>query len=176
MDLTVKLLKHLRIIFTVIAAITATNAFAISLPAHKLKAGFIYNLVDKDMVMWNGVKKTTICVYGYDPLSESLNNLQMQSSNNKIDVKTDIDISKINECNLLYIGKDEEKNLNEVLKIVKGKDILTISDIKGFLTKGGVLGFEIVRKHVMLNANKDVMQNLNIKINPRLLNILVFDE
>lgn len=80
-------------------------------------------------------------------------------------------ISKIGNPNILYISKDYSSKLNDILMRTKSKNILTISNIRGFAEKNGILQIGFIKQKPKLKINIDTANQENIKIRAALLRI-----
>lgn len=89
----------------------------------------------------------------------------------KIKLKYINSISKLSETNILYIPAQESSALNEILKNTHDKNILTISDIRGFVDRDGILQISFVSQKVKLKINLKSANDEEIKINSSLLRI-----
>lgn len=80
-------------------------------------------------------------------------------------------LDELQETNMLYISTADAKELETILKQVQGKGILTVSDIRGFAEKEGIIQIYFVSQKVKLKINLDVARRENLKISSSLLNI-----
>jgi hypothetical protein len=76
-------------------------------------------------------------------------------------------------CYVLFIGSKAAADLSSILAQVKGKPVLTVSDIKGFASKGGMI--EIVRvtnggkAYLKLRVNTKNAEACNLTLGKELL-------
>ncbi len=80
-------------------------------------------------------------------------------------------ISDLNSTNILYIPQVSHSQLSKILKETENQDILTISDNRGFASKGGVIQLYFVSQKLKLKINTSSAKKKNIQIAPILLRI-----
>lgn len=74
-------------------------------------------------------------------------------------------------CHMVFIGASEEARMPEILSSLKGKPVLTVSDIDGFVEKGGIIGFVMVDNKVKLTVNSKSAADAGLRIDAQLLEI-----
>ena len=89
----------------------------------------------------------------------------------KVKIKYINSIDKLEDTGILYIANVSSENLSNVLKKATNKNMLTVSDIRGFAEKGGVLQVFIVSQKPKLKINIDAAAKEDIKIKASLLRI-----
>jgi hypothetical protein len=117
----------------------------------------------------------TICVLGEDPFGETLYRLVQDE---KIGGKTvaDRQISRPEDaasCAILYISSSEESRLNHILLTLKDAPVLTVSDIAGFLDRGGMVQFIVRGSHVRFAVNLAPVQRDHMMLSSELLKVAV---
>lgn len=80
-------------------------------------------------------------------------------------------IDAIGRTNILYIPDSDAYRLNKILASTKGKNILTISDIRGFAEKNGAVQISFVSQKVKLKINLDVVKQSDLNVKSTLLRI-----
>ncbi len=65
----------------------------------------------------------------------------------------------------------KSKELSQILNKTKDRNILTISDTRGFAQRGGILQLYFVSQKLKLKVNTHSAKLQNIKIKPTLLRI-----
>jgi hypothetical protein len=94
---------------------------------------------------------------------------QINSKNIKIKYINNID--ELEDTTILYISNVSSGSLSAILKKVENKNILTVSDMRGFAEKGGILQVYIASQKAKLKINLDVANKEDIKIKASLLRI-----
>jgi len=80
-------------------------------------------------------------------------------------------IDELQHSHVLYIPTSKKNELPDILNKVKNKNILTVSSIRGFAQKQGILQIYFVAQKVKLKINLDVAKNEDLHINSTLLRI-----
>jgi len=81
------------------------------------------------------------------------------------------DIKQLQKTDILYLSPSNSKNLPQILEQLKNKNIFTISDIRGFAEKGGMMQIYFASQRVKLKINLENTQQENFKIKSSLLRI-----
>ena len=72
---------------------------------------------------------------------------------------------------VLYIANVSHVQLALILKAVAGKNILTISDSRGFAEREGIIQISFISQKVKLKINRKISQQENLTISSSLLKI-----
>lgn len=80
-------------------------------------------------------------------------------------------IDELGETDILYISKDANINLDTLLSSSRVNGVLTISDIRGFVQKGGIMQIYFVSQKLKLKINTDIALSEGFRIKPTLLRI-----
>jgi hypothetical protein len=81
------------------------------------------------------------------------------------------DIRRANRCHILFVSKSEKGYQATIFAYVKQYPILTVSDIKNFVARGGMIQFVHCGKKVRFIINRKAMQNVGIKASANLLRV-----
>jgi hypothetical protein len=81
-------------------------------------------------------------------------------------------INNLGFTNILYIPASRASELSDILKKTKNKNILLVSDIRGFAEKKGTLQIYFVSQKIKLKINLDTAKKENLKIKSSLLRIV----
>ncbi|MCU7836629.1 MAG: YfiR family protein [gamma proteobacterium symbiont of Taylorina sp.] len=87
----------------------------------------------------------------------------------KIRIKYINNIENLKFTNILYISKATSSELSSILNYIHEKNILTISDLRGFAQKGGIIQIYSLSQKLKLNINLKKAKKENIKIKASLL-------
>jgi len=82
-----------------------------------------------------------------------------------VELKYIDNIDELSETNILFISVSKSNNLQEILEKTSNKNILTVSVIRGFAQKGGILQiyFSSQKPKIRINLNASKKENLKIK-------------
>ena len=76
------------------------------------------------------------------------------------------------QCHFIYFGDSADGGLTKrVLKAVEGKPVLTIGEVPGFITKGGIIKFKQVEKKLAFEINPAAARQSGLEISSRLLKL-----
>jgi len=80
-------------------------------------------------------------------------------------------LDNLAKTDILYIPKSEASHLQKILQTLHGKGIFTMSDIKGFAQKHGMLQLYFVSRKIKLKINLDAVKKEHLNIRSTLLRI-----
>lgn len=72
-------------------------------------------------------------------------------------------------CHILYIGSSEAARLPGILNALKGRDVLTVSDLDHFARAGGMIAFVLMDQHVRLRINAEAARAAGLTLSSKLL-------
>lgn len=76
-------------------------------------------------------------------------------------------------CDILFIGSPAEGHLDSLLAATNGKSVLTVSDVPGFLDRGGMIQFLIVDNRVRFSVDLRPVARSGISLSSELLKVAV---
>ena len=144
---------------------------------YQVKAAFLFHFAQ--FVEWPpGVFKdanspVTYCTLGEDPFQGALD----QSLNGKIIGGRPARIRHLkasrefHECQVLFIGTTEKKEISATLAALKGAPVLTVADADHFVNEGGVIGFCLEEKKVRFEINLNAASEAKLKLSAKLLSL-----
>lgn len=144
----------------------------------QVKAAYIYNFTK--FITWNsqanGNGKSNqfiIAVAGSDLIADLLDNIAKKQSDNKSIIVKRIrkDFSGVANCDLLFVGAQEQQRLSLILKQVESTNVLTVSDIPEFARQGGMIGFFVKNDKVKIEINLNAANKAGLKISAKLLEV-----
>jgi len=148
---------------------------------YDLKSTFIYNFTK--YIKWadsDSAEDFKIVILGDDDIITPLEKIaKMRTVNNrKILIKHLENIQDIETCHILFISASKKNKLNTILKNIEHKNILTISDSKGFAHKGVAINFVIIEGKIKFEINSRALGRAGLQVSSQLqkLAILVEEE
>ena len=78
-------------------------------------------------------------------------------------------LEEIKTCHILYVGKSEKNRLNKVLDVVKGKPVLTVSDLAGSGQHPIMVRFVTERNRVRFRINVEQTKTAGLTISSKVL-------
>src|ERR1700761_216062 len=76
-----------------------------------------------------------------------------------------------NDCAILFIDATQRDHAEELLQAVADKPTLTVSDLPDFLSRGGMIQFQIVEKRVRFSINLDAVNHGHLTMSSELLKV-----
>lgn len=155
----------------VVSEKTAESA-AIEKREKQIKAAFLFNFLK--FVEWPEPMQntSTICFLENNTFGDALTPLTKKQVRGKpIQIKENITLNNISQCSILYIDPKFEESLDTMLLDIYLYPILTISDMRHFAFKGGVLGFYREKKRVRFAINTSRAERLGLKLSSKLLEL-----
>jgi hypothetical protein len=142
---------------------------------YQVKAAFLYNFAR--FVDWPaGSLSDSIFVLGVvgdDPFGSSLDRVVDDKTirGRNIVVRRYKRASDIQTCHLLFISESERDNVGKILDRVEKRPILTVSEIDGFIARGGMINFTIESKRVRFDINSGAAERVDLRVSARLLQL-----
>jgi uncharacterized protein DUF4154 len=78
-------------------------------------------------------------------------------------------VEEIRGCHILFVGREEQERLGEILDTLKGRPTLTVSDADGFSRRGGMIGFMTDRNRIRLRINLEAARAAELTLSSKLL-------
>jgi hypothetical protein len=170
------------VIFLVISfTVFLSPSMAISGQANRLQ---LYEETIKTGLIYNFLKYTTwpddsahkqrlrICLFGGDPLNGNLDLLNGKTAQQSVIEISNVDgINEMADCSLVFINRNSQNSLQEILAFLKDKHVLTISDIDQFAKQGGMVEMTMEDQRVTLYINKQALDRAGLSIQERLLKL-----
>ena len=170
---------HCFLLLAILAFLNRVHARAGEAPPSEfqLKAAFIYNFAK--FVEWPAKalptpgSPFTIGIVGSNPFSDILGQAVLNKQINGhpfrvLECKTQADLKA---CHILFIGLSERKRLAEILRFIRGGNVLTVSDLDHFLTAGGIIQFLMEGNKVRFAINDAAAKEAGLRISSKLLNL-----
>lgn len=144
---------------------------------YEVKAAYLYNF--GRFVEWPpkstpaGDTSFPICVLGHDPFG---NTLDAALAGETIDGRTLIakrilKPQDAENCRILFISSSEEGQLTEILATLDRSAVLTVSDIPQFVSRGGIIQFNLVENRVRFEINLTSAERAGLTMSSQLLKL-----
>jgi hypothetical protein len=159
-----------------IAGATASgNAPAQSSPEYQLKAVFLFNFAQ--FVEWPASAfpepdtPLGICILGEDPFGGYLDETVRGETvaNHPLTVRRYRRVNEIKGCHILFVSRQEQGHLSEILDSLKGHSVLTVSDAERFASRGGMIRFVTDHNRIRLRINLEAARAANLTLSSKLL-------
>jgi hypothetical protein len=144
---------------------------------YQVKAAYMYNFakfVDwPTMAFDSPAQPIVFCVLGQTPLSGPL---EQALAGKVVDRRPLIfrqltDSKQAAKCQVLFIGSPDKQPLRQILEEVKSFNLLTVGEVEGFTSQGGVIRFVLDAGRVRLEFNLDAADDAKLRISSKLLSL-----
>jgi hypothetical protein len=145
--------------------------------AYQVEAVYLFNF--SRFVEWpaqvTAVKNEPfgICVLGTDPFGPALD-ATLSGEKNHGATLVARRISKAQEssgCRILFVSSSEESRLKEIFSALDGTNVLTVSDIRDFSQRGGMIQFVLAEGKVRFEVNVKNASNAGLTLSSDLLEV-----
>jgi hypothetical protein len=144
---------------------------------YDLKALFLYNFAQ--FVDWPAEAFPTaetplvLGVIGLDRFGKSLDDLTRTEATQrrKLTIARYRRVAEIQNSHILFIDRSQASNLEQILEKVRGKPVLTVSDIDGFARRGGMIQFITEEKKIRLRVNVPATKRAGLTVSSKLLKL-----
>ncbi len=143
---------------------------------YRLKAVYIYNFTK--YITWpkqalKNKSEFIVGVIGKDLYGKELD--KVFASKSVFDLPVKIKRFQFNDdisqCHILIVGTSEKYQLQRILEPLNNISILTVSDIKSFAHKKGVIEFRFIQNRLNYNINLSQLKLQKLKVSAKLLRI-----
>lgn len=137
------------------------------------KAALIYNFAK--FTTWpDGATKQpaslNLCTIGNSQLIDDLKKLHGKNvKGRKVSIASVSRHDSFERCHILYIADNQKRYYKKIIKKLNGKPVLTVSSIKNFANKKGIIQFYRDKGRTRLIINLDAARNAGLEISSRLL-------
>jgi hypothetical protein len=169
--------RALRFIAYVLLLLGSLNAKAQAAPSreYQVKAVFLFNFTQ--FVDWppaafaEDTTPLVIGVLGDDPFGRYLDDIIRgeQVNNRRLTVQRYRRPEDLKACQVLFVSRSEDRNLDQELAALKGMDVLTVSDADGFAARGGMIQLITENGKIRLKINVGAAKASSLIISSKLL-------
>ena len=171
-----RVLWVLGVVVLVISPMCAQSAPA---GEYQVKAAFLYNFAK--FVEWppgsfaDRAAPLRICVLGQDPFGEELRNIASDKIINgrRLVVDEVADLMAARSCHILFIASSKKAEMKQIIESLRGADVLTVGDTKGFAKMGGMINLVLDDDRVRFEVNQTAAEQTGLRISFKLLRVAV---
>jgi len=141
---------------------------------YQVKAAFLYNFAK--FVEWPDAQPRApfvIGVLGDDPFGPVLDQTVTGKTvlSRPLAVRRLADAADAPQVDILFIAASERARLPEVLRRLRGANVLTVGDTENFVGRGGMVGFRIAGNTVRFDINLREATRAGLRISSQLLRL-----
>lgn len=144
---------------------------------YQVKATYLYNF--GKFVKWptegeaNKSDSFGVCVLGQDPFGPILDTtLSRETLDGKpVVLKRIARAQDAADCKIVFVSSGEEKHLKEDLETLNSLGALTVSDMKDFARRGGMIQFTLEGERIRFEINVESAQNAKLVLSSELLKV-----
>jgi len=143
---------------------------------YEIKAAFLYEFAR--FVEWvpataSASDSFAICVLGVDPFGVLLDEAVKDKTTNgyKVIAKRIVGAKDAGDCRILFVSPSEDNRLPEILKVLEGRNILTVGEGNQFTRRGGMISFRTEESRVRLTINTSATDRAGLKVSSQLLKL-----
>ncbi len=143
-------------------------------PEYQVKSVYLYNF--GKFVQWPSSEPSSafkICVLGEDPFGPLLDQTISGEtiSGKPAEAKRIRKVQDAGDCNVLYISWSEQRRLSQILLLLEGKSILTVSDMDEFVNRGGIIQFVWDHDRIRFEINLAAAMRARLAVSSELLKV-----
>ncbi|MBI5639656.1 MAG: YfiR family protein [Nitrospirae bacterium] len=143
---------------------------------YAVKAAFLYNFAK--FVEWppssfkDSHAQLIIYIIGIDPFGDKLDVLADKTvSGRKLLIRRVAAYDDLGKCHILFISRSEKDQLGNILKAIKNRNVLTVSELNNFCSSGGIINLFLEGDRVRFEINQRAAERAGLKISSHLLNL-----
>lgn len=144
----------------------------------QVKAAYLYNF--SRFVRWQessaeGADSFAICVLGKSPFGNALSSIVAGETigGKAIVTKNITSTQEAGSCGILFVSTSEEARLKQVMLAVRHSPALTVSDLPGFVNRGGMIEFVNQGGKIRFEVNVAPMKDAGLTVSSELLKVAI---
>ena len=143
---------------------------------HYIKAAFVYNFAK--FIEWPDSQEDTsdkpmvLCILGKGPINAAFDSLKGKKLHNRpLKVQHVSEAKDAKGCHILFVTSSEKKKVKRVLDTFAENPVLTIGDMEGFVSNGGVIELVMDERRIRFDINIKAAKKAELTISSRLLKL-----
>jgi hypothetical protein len=150
-------------------------AHAQGVTEYALKSVLLFKLPGFARLPDDGRERTVgICVLGESPFGDALDRLaRLRSGASAVAIRNPATAAEAGDCDFIYVSRGESGSLDAILRRLSAYPAVTVSDIGGFASAGGMVEFALDRENatVSILINRRAARARRIEFDARLLSL-----
>jgi hypothetical protein len=144
---------------------------------YQIKALFLFNFAQ--FVQWPSTafaradEPFRIGVLGDDPFDGFLDDTVRgeKIGGHPLVVERYAGVGDVKDCQILFVSRSESAKMAEILGAMRGKHILTVGDMEGFLKSGGIVRFVTEENKIHFRIDLDAAKDVKLTISSQVLRL-----
>lgn len=142
---------------------------------NQLKAAYVFNLAK--FTQWpawtlDASGEATVCVAGNDPFGAALAGLESRTLQQRtVRLRRNVRAESFDGCWIVVVPRSEATRVGEILGEIADRPILTLSDVDGFVQRGGIIGLSTQGNRVVFDVNIDAANRAKLKLSSQMLKL-----
>ncbi len=139
---------------------------------YRVKAAFLYNFARFTNWPANETGTFHLCILGINPFDGAVDSLRDKTVHDQpLSIVHITSAMEAAQCQLLYISPSLAGQLNEIIPVLGRFPALTVSDIDGFIGRGGIIGFLVIDDRIRFEINITAASEAGLSISSKLLSL-----
>jgi YfiR/HmsC-like len=168
--------RVLALLVAALLAVTSDSVLAaLAATEYQVKAVYLFNF--SQFVTWpaqafgGGDAPIVIAVLGHDPFGADLDSVVSGEhvGPHPLLIRRIGDVSQIKDCHILFIDRSEKGQLSQILMALRGRSILTVSDIDEAARSGVMIDLVKDGGRVRMRINVDAAHQSGLTLSSKLL-------
>jgi hypothetical protein len=142
---------------------------------YQVKAVYLYNF--GRFITWPSTaaqdESFEICIIGHDPFGAVLDATLAGESieNRKLVARRISSPGNLGTCRILFVSSSEAPRVKDVLNLADKSSVLTVSDMPGFTSHGGMIQFVLKDNKVRFEVNLSTAEKGGLTLSSQLLKV-----
>jgi hypothetical protein len=144
-------------------------------PEYQAKAVYLFNFAH--FVTWPSQESShaplVIGILGDDPFGSYLDETVRGQKviNRPLAIQRFRRSTELRNCNILFISQSERDRAAQIILNLKGRSVLTVSDMDDFADIGGMIQFFTEQNKIRVRINLEAVKAANMKVSSKLLGV-----
>jgi hypothetical protein len=115
----------------------------------------------------------TIAILGHDPFGKDLDKLAENDvlKGRSVVVRRHRKVEEIKTCHILYVSESEKSRMDRILRALKGKPVLTVSEIENAAVRGVMIQMKTENDKIRLAINLESSKAAHLTLKSKLLRL-----
>ena len=162
------------LLYSLLAIVTLFSGHTIAEDSFDLKAAFTYNFAKFTQWPQTRLEQPSawkICFYG-NQYRESFKGLENKKiATHAISAIQLSETSQLDQCDVVFIDSGSRELTRRIFLAVDSKAILTVSDIAGFTSQGGMIEIVAQDKRLFFKVNMQALEQSGLTISSQVLKL-----